>query len=91
MDRRDDRHGMEARKRIHRLRCHSPKYWPESFVHYINSYGQDKVIFGTDFPVLDFERTRAEIEALELRPGPKRKFLRDNIIRIYKLDRFGIS
>ena len=71
--------------------AHSPKYWPASFVHYIDTYGQDKVIFGTDFPVLDFERTRAEIEALCLRPGPKRKLLRDNVIRIYGLDRFGVK
>jgi len=66
--------------------AHSPRYWPESFVHYIRSYGQDKVIFGTDFPVLDFARTMAEIEALELPEVPKRKFLRDNAIRVYKLE-----
>jgi predicted TIM-barrel fold metal-dependent hydrolase len=65
--------------------AHSPKYWPESFRRYIDSYGQDKVIFGTDFPVLGFERTRREIESLELRPGPKRKLLRDNVRRIYKI------
>ena len=67
--------------------AHSPKYWPQSFVHYINSFGQDKVIFGTDFPVLDFERTRQEVEDLKLRPEAKKKFLRDNAIRIYKLDK----
>jgi len=65
--------------------AHSPKYWPESFVRYIDSYGQDKVMFGTDFPVLQFERTRAEVDALNLRPGPNRKFLRDNALRLYKL------
>jgi hypothetical protein len=65
--------------------AHAPKYWPPEFVRYIDSYGQDKVIFGTDFPVLDFERTRAEIEALGLRPGPLRKLLRDNVLRIYRL------
>jgi predicted TIM-barrel fold metal-dependent hydrolase len=65
--------------------AHSPKYWPDSFVKYINSYGQDKVIFGTDFPVLDFERTRREIEALGLRPEPLKKLLRDNALRLYKL------
>ncbi|MBI33114.1 MAG: hypothetical protein CMD98_04485, partial [Gammaproteobacteria bacterium] len=27
--------------------AHRPKYWPKSFTHYVNSYGQDKVIFGT--------------------------------------------
>lgn len=67
--------------------AHSPKYWPESFVHYINTFGQDKVIFGTDFPVLDFERTREEVEALNLRPIPKKKMLRDNALRIYGLDK----
>jgi len=66
--------------------AHSPKYWPEAFVKYINSYGQDKVIFGTDFPVLDFGRTRDEIEVLQLRPIPKRKLLRDNVLRIYGLE-----
>jgi predicted TIM-barrel fold metal-dependent hydrolase len=66
--------------------AHSPKYWPEAFVKYIDTYGQDKVIFGTDFPVLGFERTRREIEALGLRPEPKRKLLRDNALRVYRLD-----
>jgi hypothetical protein len=66
--------------------AHSPKYWPASFVQYINTYGQEKVIFGTDFPILKFERTREEVEELNLRPEPKRKFLRDNVKRIYKLD-----
>ena len=66
--------------------AHSPKYWPASVVRYLNSYGQDKVIFGTDFPVLGFERTVNEIDALGLRDGSRRKFMRDNVLRIYGLD-----
>ena len=65
--------------------AHRPAYWPESFVKYINSYGQDKVIFGTDFPVLDFERTRADVEALNFKPAVLQKLLRDNALRLYKL------
>jgi predicted TIM-barrel fold metal-dependent hydrolase len=65
--------------------AHSPKYWPSSFVQFINTFGQDKVVFGTDFPVLQFERTRQEVEALGLRAEPKRKLLRDNARRLYKL------
>lgn len=64
--------------------AHAPRYWPASFIQYINTYGQDKVIFGTDFPVLDFARTRQQIEDLQLRPDAKRKFLRDNALRLYK-------
>jgi predicted TIM-barrel fold metal-dependent hydrolase len=66
--------------------AHSPKYWPNSFFNYINTFGQDKVILGTDFPILDFERTLKQIDDLQLRPIPKQKLLRDNAIRIYKLD-----
>ncbi|MCC6474380.1 MAG: amidohydrolase [Burkholderiales bacterium] len=65
--------------------AHSPRYWPEAFVRYLDSYGQDKVIFGTDFPVLGFERTRAEIEALQLKPQVMRKLLRDNARALYRL------
>ncbi len=65
--------------------AHSPAYWPESFVKYINSYGQDKVIFGSDYPILRFDRTMQEIAALGLRPQPLRKLLRDNAVRVYGL------
>jgi hypothetical protein len=65
--------------------AHSPKYWPAAFVKFIDSYGRDKVLFGTDYPVLDFKRTRDEIEALGLREESKRRLLRDNALNIYKL------
>ena len=66
--------------------AHSTKYWPDSVVKYINSYGQDKVLFGTDFPVLRFQRTVSEIDGLGLKPEVRRKFMRDNAARLYKLD-----
>jgi len=66
--------------------AHSPKYWPKSLVKYINSYGQNKVIFGTDFPVLQFKRTVEEIDDFGLKPEVRRKFMRDNAIRLYGLD-----
>ena len=65
--------------------AHSPKYWPESFVRYIDTIGREKVMFGTDFPVLQFKRTREEVEALGLRPEALRKFLRDNALKVYGL------
>jgi uncharacterized protein len=65
--------------------AHRPKYWPESFRRYINSQGQDKVIFGTDFPVLPFKRTVEDIDALGFKPEARRKLMRDNAARIYGL------
>jgi len=66
--------------------AHSPKYWPEAVWKYINSYGQNKVIFGTDFPVLRFGRTVDEIDAANLKPEVRRKFMRDNVLKLYGLE-----
>ena len=66
--------------------AHRPKYWPKSFTHYVNSYGQDKVIFGTDFPVLNFKKTTDDINEIAFKPEVRRKLMRDNAIRIYGLD-----
>ncbi len=58
---------------------------PSAFVQYIDSYGQGKVMFGSDFPVLNFKRTRDEVATLKLEPKPLQKFLRDNAMRAYNL------
>ncbi|MFP6734232.1 MAG: amidohydrolase family protein [Rhodospirillales bacterium] len=65
--------------------AHAPKYWPQSFVRYLNSYGQDKVVFGTDFPVIDFGRAMDEIAGLDLKPEVLAKLLRRNAEKIYGL------
>lgn len=65
--------------------AHRPKYWPDSFRKYINSFGQDKVIFGTDFPVLPFRRTVQDIDEIGFKPEVRRKLMRDNVARIYRL------
>lgn len=70
--------------------AHSPKYWPDAVWRYINSYGQNKVIFATDFPVLRFERTVEEVHDHGLKPEVMRKFMRDNTVRIYNLEKRGI-
>lgn len=67
--------------------AHSPRYWPTSFVQFLNTYGRHKVMFGTDFPVLAFRRTVDEIAALGLRSETLRLLMRDNAARVYKLDK----
>ena len=66
--------------------AYAPKYWPDSFVHYANSYGRHKVMFGTDWPVIDPERAVAEIDELGFRDEAKQMLMRDNALRVFKLD-----
>ncbi|MGI9307612.1 MAG: amidohydrolase family protein [Gammaproteobacteria bacterium] len=65
--------------------AYAPKYWPKEFVHYANSYGREKVMFGTDWPVIDPARGVAEVEELGLRPEAKQLLMRDNALRVFKL------
>jgi predicted TIM-barrel fold metal-dependent hydrolase len=34
------------------LDAYAPKYWPAALVHNLNTYGREKVLFGTDWPVI---------------------------------------
>jgi predicted TIM-barrel fold metal-dependent hydrolase len=54
-------------------------------VQYLKTYGQDKVLFGTNFPQLTFDRCRAQIAGLELAPAIEEKFLRTNAQRVFKV------
>jgi hypothetical protein len=65
--------------------AYAPKYWPEEFVHYANSYGKHKVLFGTDWPVIDPERAVKEVDELGFRDDAKQLLMRDNAMRIFNL------
>ncbi|MBT5216380.1 MAG: amidohydrolase [Gammaproteobacteria bacterium] len=66
--------------------AYAPKYWPKSFVHYANSYGSHKVMFGTDWPVIDPIRAIEEVDNLNLKEESKQLMLRDNAIKVFNLD-----
>jgi predicted TIM-barrel fold metal-dependent hydrolase len=63
-----------------------PRYYPPQLLHFMNTYGRDKVLFGTNFPMLALEKCAEQARALVLKPEAKLKFLRDNARRVYKLD-----
>lgn len=65
--------------------AYAPKYWPEALLHYINTYGSSKVMFGTDWPVISPERAMTEIKSLGLRDASRNKLLRENAERVFKL------
>jgi len=65
--------------------AYAPKYWPKEYVHYANSYGKHKVMFGTDWPVIDPERAVQEIDELGFRDDAKQMLMRDNAMRVFKL------
>lgn len=68
--------------------AHAPRYWDPSLIRFINGRGQDKVLFGTDWPVIEFERAIKEINELELKGSVKQKLLYENAVRVYRLEQW---
>jgi predicted TIM-barrel fold metal-dependent hydrolase len=60
-----------------------PKYFPPELLHYLNTRGQDKILYASDHPVLTMERCIAEAEKLDLREGVLDKFLYANAERLF--------
>jgi len=63
--------------------AHAPKYWEENVKHFIKTRGQDKVVFGTDYPVLDYPETIKQLEELELGETVERKLLSENARELF--------
>ena len=71
--------------------AYAPKHWPKQLVRYLDSYGRDKVLFGTDWPVIDPERAVREIDELKLRPQTMQKLMRDNALRVFRLPESAVA
>jgi hypothetical protein len=63
----------------------SPKYFPADLVRAANSYLQDKVLFGTDYPLLTPERWLRDFDALGFKPEAKAKILKSNAVKLLGL------
>jgi predicted TIM-barrel fold metal-dependent hydrolase len=69
-----------------------PKYYGipgsgyETLLHFGNSVLKDKVIFGSQWPLLPLKRTIEEIQALPLKDEVKKNWLYKNGARVLGLD-----
>ncbi len=63
----------------------SPKYFPPQLVQYANSLLQDKVLFGSDYPVLTPDRWLADFAKLPVKDSVRPKILKDNAARLLGL------
>ncbi|MEV0181657.1 amidohydrolase family protein [Streptomyces sp. NPDC050625] len=63
----------------------SPKYFPPQLVRYANTLLKDKVLFGSDYPVITPDRWLADFEELDIKPEVRPKILKDNAARLLGL------
>lgn len=63
----------------------SPKYFPPRLIQYANTLLKNKVLFGTDYPLLDVDRWLQDFEAASFKDEVRPKILRENAIRLLQL------
>jgi predicted TIM-barrel fold metal-dependent hydrolase len=65
----------------------APKYYPKAVIDYANTRGADKVMYAGYYPMgLSLERIFAEMPNVPFRDEVWPKFLRENAVRVLKLD-----
>ena len=62
-----------------------PRDWDAGLVRFIMGAGRDKVLFGTNKPVLDYEDALAGVRELGLGEEAERALLSENTRRVYRL------
>jgi uncharacterized protein len=64
----------------------SPKYFPEILVRYTNTLLKDRMLFGSDFPMITPDRWLTDFEKLPIREDVRRRVLKDNAARLLGLN-----
>jgi uncharacterized protein len=63
----------------------SPKYFPPQLVQYSNTLLKEKVLFGSDYPVLTPDRWISDFDTLDIKPEVRPLILKDNAARLLGL------
>lgn len=63
----------------------SPKYFPPQLVQYANTLLKDKVLFGSDYPLLTPDRWLADFAKLPIKDEVRPKILKENAARLLGL------
>ncbi|MCL2581061.1 MAG: amidohydrolase family protein [Streptosporangiales bacterium] len=63
----------------------SPKYFPPVLVQYANTMLKDRILFGSDFPLITPDRWLSDLEKTEIRDSVKPGLLKDNAVRLLGL------
>ena len=63
----------------------SPKYFPPNLMRYTNTLLKDKMLFGSDYPLITPDRWLADFEKLEIRDEVRPLVLKENAARLLGL------
>lgn len=63
-----------------------PRYYPPQLLHFMSTYGREKVLFGTNFPMLRLEKCAKQAREMGLPPEIEANFFHANARRAFRLE-----
>jgi predicted TIM-barrel fold metal-dependent hydrolase len=63
----------------------SPKYFPQNLIQYSNTLLKDRVLFGSDYPVITPDRWIADFEKLPIKPEVRPLIMKENAAKLLRL------
>lgn len=66
---------------------HAPKYWDPKMVRFMDARrrGMGKVMWGTDYPLIQHEESLEQLADLDLKPETRELLMRDTAIKVFGL------
>jgi predicted TIM-barrel fold metal-dependent hydrolase len=65
--------------------AHAPKYWEKNIVQFVRTRGRDKSLFGTDWPVIEYDEALAQLDEYDFDPEVEQKLLGDNARAVFDI------
>ncbi len=63
----------------------SPKYFEPKLIQHANTLLKDRVLFGTDNPVISPDRWMADFEKIAIKPEVRPLIMKENAVRLLRL------
>jgi len=63
----------------------SPKYFPQNLIQYTNTLLKNKMLFGSDFPLITPDRWLSDFEKIDIRDDVRPLVLKENAIKLFGL------
>lgn len=67
--------------------AYTPERYPEALIKFMKGPGARKVLFGTNYPMIQPAKCAAQVEGLGLSADTRRLFLSENTKRVFRLER----
>lgn len=73
---------LHAKRQVHTdLSGWAPKYFAPQLMHYANTLLRDRVLFGSDYPMITRDRWLADFELLKIKQEVRPLILKENAAR----------